>query len=49
MQILYNIFCGIKMKWLGIHSAFLEGYNSPSDSILLIYSFQVGALIGTKL
>jgi len=48
MQILYNIFCGIKMR-LGIHSAFLEGYNSPSDSILLIYSFQVGALIGTKL
>jgi len=48
MQILYNIFCGIKIKH-GIHSAFFEGYNSINDSILSVYSFQVGELIGTKL
>jgi len=48
MQILYNNFCRIKMK-NGIHNAFFEGYNSTNDSILSIYSFQVGELIGTKL
>jgi len=33
----------------GIHSAFFEGYNSINYSILLSYSFQVGASINTKL